>query len=478
MRSGAILGVLKFGTLTGGSAYLIIGLLAALEASAFVGLFVPGEVGVLAGGYIAYEGRAELVPMMIVATLGAIIGDSIGYEIGRRLGGSIRRSRLGVKVGEERWTRAEEYLTVKGGRAVFFGRFIGVLRALVPALAGVSRMPYRKFLFWNALGALMWGPSLVGLGYLAGGSYRRVEHYAGRAGWVLLVLVVMFGGVAALGRWVSRHPERVRAFGQRVLARPIPSRIHRRYHTQLGFVARRLRPGRAVGLALTLQLIALGLAGWAFGSLVQDVVSGNGTARFDMPVTRRVLEGRVGWLTTAMSTVTQLGSSAVLITLVVMVGLIVWRVTGNWTPLIILVTGVVGAVLLSDVVKPLVGRNRPALLGAWHADGYAFPSGHATQSVVGYGGLAYLAAGWFRTWSAKVAVWTLALALVLLIGVSRVYLGFHWTTDVLGGYALGAVWLAALLVTTSALQGALHRQPAAPPDEQESVDSSARREIA
>lgn len=456
MRSGAVLGLLKFGTLAGGSAYLIIGLLAALEASAFVGLFVPGELGVLAGGYIAYEGRASLIPMMIVATVGAIVGDSIGYEIGRHLGGSIRRSRFGVRVGEERWARAEQYLAVKGGRAVFLGRFIGVLRALVPALAGVSRMRYRKFLFWNALGALAWAPSLVGLGYLAGKSYKRVEHYAGRAGLVLLVLFVMIGGVAALGRWVSRHPDRVRAFGQRVLARPMPSRIHRRYHGQLGFVVRRLKPGQAVGLALTLQLIALGLAGWAFGSVLQDVVSGN-ALHFDMPLTRNLLERRVDWLTSVMSTVTHLGGAAVLIPMVSVVGLLAWRASGSWAPLIILLTGVLGAILLSDVVKPLVGRNRPPLPGVMPGDGYAFPSGHATQGVAAYGGLAYLAAGWLRTWTGKVAVWTLAVAVVLVIGFSRVYLGLHWTTDVLGGYALGAAWLAAVLVTTSAVQGARNR---------------------
>jgi undecaprenyl-diphosphatase len=478
MRSGAILGLLKLGTLAGGSAYLIIGVLAALEASAFVGLFVPGEVGVLAGGYIAYQGRASLIPMMIVATAGAIIGDSIGYEIGRHLGASIRRSRFGAKVGEERWAKAENYLAVKGGRAVFFGRFIGLLRALVPALAGVSKMRYRKFLFWNALGALIWAPTLVGLGYLAGSSYKRVEHYAGRAGLVLLALAVMIGGVAALGRWVSRHPERVRAFGQRILARPIPGRIHRRYHAQLGFVVRRLKPGRAVGLALTLQLIALGLAGWAFGSVVQDVVSGD-AGRFDMDLTKNLLERRVGWLTTVMSAVTHLGGAAVLVPLVVVVGLVARRFSGSWAPLVILVVGVVGGILLSDVVKPLVGRNRPALPGAMHGDGFAFPSGHATQSVAAYGGLAYLAAGWFRTWAAKVAVWTMALALVLVIGFSRIYLGLHWTTDVLGGYALGAAWLAAVLVTTSAVQGALGRHTPPPPGgEEATVGSAARGEIA
>jgi len=446
------------GSLAGPSAYIVVAVLAALEASAFVGLFVPGELGLLIGGYIAYQGRAGLVPMMIFAAAGAVVGDSLGYELGRHLGPSIRRSRLGRRVGEERWAQAENYLARRGGRAIFLGRFIGVLRALVPALAGASRMPYRRFLFWNSLGGLIWAPGIVGLGYLAGRSYRRVEHYAGRVGLVLLAFVVVVAAVAWLGRWVANHPAEVRAFGNRLLAHRWIGRVYRRYRGQLVFVARRLKPGQALGLALTLQLVALGLAGWAFGSVVQDVITGDGSARIDAPITRSLVNHPVAWLTTTMKTVTDLGQIVVLAVAVLVVGLVARRRRQGWLPLLILGLALVGAVALTDVVKPLVGRVRPDMGPLTRGDGFAFPSGHATQSAAVYGALAYLAAGWSRTWKSKVLAWTLALLIVLLVGFSRVYLGLHWATDVLGGYALGAVWLAAVLVTTSAIRGAWHRR--------------------
>lgn len=448
----------SLGSLAGPSAYLAVAVLAALEASAFVGLFVPGELAMLIGGYIAFQGRAGLVPMMIFAALGAIVGDSLGYELGRHLGPSLRRSRLGRRVGEERWERAEQYVTTKGGRAVFLGRFIGVLRALVPAMAGVSRMPYRRFLFWNALGGIIWAPGVVGLGYLAGRSYRRVEHYAGRAGLVLLLLAAMVAAVAGIGHWVANHPAEVRAFGHRVLDRPSIARIHRKYRAQLVFVARRLKPGQALGLALTLQLIALGVAGWAFGAVVRDVIAGSGATRLDAPITRSLIEHRVAWLTTVMRGFTDLGGLALLGAVVLVVGLVARRMSRRWLPLLILVLALAGAVALTDVVKPLVGRVRPTVGPLVAGGGFAFPSGHAVQTVAVYGALAYLVAGWVRTWKSKVAAWTLALGLVLLVGFSRVYLGVHWTTDVLGGWALGAVWLAAVLVTTSAIRGAWHRR--------------------
>jgi len=465
-------------SLAGPSAYLVVGVLAALETAAFVGLFVPGELAMVIGGYLAFDGRAELVPMIVFATIGAVIGNSIGYEIGRRLGPSIQRSRLGKRVGEERWERAQTYLKARGGKAVFWGRFIGVLRALVPALAGASRMPYRRFLFWSALGAALWAPSFVLIGYAAGRSYRRVEHYAGQAGLLLLALIVMVGGIAALGHWVSRNPERVRAWTDRQLARPLPARLGRRFHAPLVFAVGRLRPGQVLGLALTLQLVALGLAGWAFGSLVQDVLTGRGAARIDAPITRAILERRVGWLTSAMHSFSDLGAVFLLVLAALAVGLPARRLAGSWLPLIILGLALAGSVALADIVRPLVGRGKPAMAGIAAGGGFAFPSDHATQAIAVYGALAYLAAGWLRTWSAKVAVWTGAVMLVLLIGFSRVYLGRHWATDVLGGYALGAVWLAAVLVTISAVQGIWRRHQLNPSRGDEPAPATASRDVA
>lgn len=158
--------------LAGPVACLVVAVLAALEASAFVGLFIPGELALLTGGYIAHQGNASLGLMMGAAAAGAIAGDSLGYEIGRRFGPALQASRLGRKVGAERWQRAEAYLGAKGGRAVFAGRFVGVLRALVPAVAGATRMPYRRFLAWNALGAIIWAP---GTPWLRGGLQQSVS---------------------------------------------------------------------------------------------------------------------------------------------------------------------------------------------------------------------------------------------------------------------------------------------------------------
>lgn len=441
-------------------AYVVVGVLAALEASAFVGLFIPGELALLAGGYIVQQGHARLGVMVLVAALGAIVGDSIGYEIGRHLGGRLRTGRVGRHIGEERWVRAEAYLEAKGGRAIFLGRFIGLLRALVPALAGAARMPYRRFLGWNAAGAVIWAPGVVILGYVAGSSYQRVEHYAGRASLLLLIMVASIVGVVAAARWIGANHAQLGARVTRLLDRPPIERFRRRYRAQLAFLSRRLTRGGAMGLSLTIQLGLLALGGWAFGVVLQDVLGHDDLARFDRPITTYVVDHRAAWLTTTMRGVTALGTVAVLIPLVVLTGLAARIRRRTWAPLATLLATQGGSIALYRVIKQLVGRPRPAI-GPVVAtgSGYGFPSGHATQAMAVWGALALLMIPTLASMTAKVAAGAVVAIIVLLVGASRVYLGVHWTTDVLGGWVLGALWLTAVQVARRSLIGSPRDPP-------------------
>ncbi|HEX2382386.1 MAG TPA: DedA family protein [Acidimicrobiales bacterium] len=169
--------------------YLLLFVLCLLEASAFVGLFIPGETALLIAGVLAQEGRMSLALCIVVAVFGAVLGDTLGYEIGRHVGPRLRSSWFGRKVGEPRWDRAHDYVHHRGGFAIFFGRFIGVLRAVVPAIAGDARMRYRDFVVWNVLGALVAIPAVILVGYVAGSSYQAVEARIGQASYLLLALV-------------------------------------------------------------------------------------------------------------------------------------------------------------------------------------------------------------------------------------------------------------------------------------------------
>jgi membrane-associated protein len=171
-------------------AYLVVGFLAFAEAAIFIGFVLPGETAVVLGGVLANRGQVGLVQMIVVVVLAAIIGDSVGYEVGRKYGHRVLQ--LGVlQKRAAALERAEAYLRAKGGRAVFLGRFTAFLRAVMPGLAGTAKMHYPRFLAFNAAGGIVWGTGFVLLGYLAGASYERIEKVAGRASTALVVVIVL-----------------------------------------------------------------------------------------------------------------------------------------------------------------------------------------------------------------------------------------------------------------------------------------------
>ncbi len=175
-----------------GLALLLVFLLPALEASAFVGVVLPGEIGVILGGVLANQHKLALAAVLAAAIAGAVIGDSIGYWVGKRYGEALLSKIPNRVLKPEHVTRSEETIRKLGGKAVFVGRFTAALRALVPGMAGMSRLPYSRFLAWNVLGGVLWATAFVVLGYLAGSQYQRLEHYANLIGLALLVAVVAF----------------------------------------------------------------------------------------------------------------------------------------------------------------------------------------------------------------------------------------------------------------------------------------------
>jgi membrane-associated protein len=186
-------------TLHGLPAYALVGGLAFAEAALFVGFVLPGETAVLLGGVLANRHQVSLPVIAAVAVLAAIVGDSVGYEVGRYFGTRLLRTRIFARY-RDRLERGQQALRDKGGRAVFVARFTAFLRAVMPGLAGTARMPYRRFLAFNAAGGLIWALGFTLLGYLAGASYHTVEEVAGRASAAILALLVLTGIVVVVIR--------------------------------------------------------------------------------------------------------------------------------------------------------------------------------------------------------------------------------------------------------------------------------------
>lgn len=203
---------------------------------------------------------------------------------------------------------------------------------------------------------------------------------------------------------------------------------------------------RHLGALLIGLLGVLVLGGWLVGSAVEAVTGGGDRIRLDGPVSRVIVEHRADGLTTMFRAVTILGDRPILVPLVLVVGLTLGFRRRSWAPLAFLVAVQLGSIILYNAVKALVARPRPSIGPVVaSATGYGFPSAHATQAAAVWGALAVLALRSLADRWARRAVTVAATALVVLIGVSRLYLGVHWATDVVSGWALGALWLAGLV---------------------------------
>jgi membrane protein DedA with SNARE-associated domain/membrane-associated phospholipid phosphatase len=487
--------------LHGFAALAVVFAMPALESSAFVGFVFPGEIAVVLGGVLAFNHRVNLYAVIAAAVAGAVIGDSIGYAVGRRWGNRLLEGPLSRFIRADHAERAKQYLVKRGGRAVFLGRFTAALRVMVPGLAGMSGVPYGRFAISNMLGGTVWAIAFVLLGYGAGASWRTVAKTARNASLLLLGVIIVVVMVVGVARWVSHHPEQIRARLRWVGRLPGVRWARRRFDRQLSWLARRVRPSGALGLSLTAGFAATLLLGTGFAVLA-NIVAGPGTQRHvDRPVLDWLVQHRSPTFTQAMKVVTALASTPIVLPLVAVGGLVLWAASrrsiprrtegagawragsrgaafrgagtagvadrgsrgprragtaggGTWgspRAALTLAAAFGGAWALSGLMKSLVARPRPPVAVRLVAtSSWSFPSGHATQAIAFYGCAAALTAATTNRWSTKATVWAGAVLVIVAIGFSRLYLGVHWVTDVLGGYALGAVWLGLLLIVIRA----------------------------
>ena len=176
--------------LNGTMVFVVVAALVFAEAAIFFGFIFPGETAVILGGVVASDGRINVVELAALVVVAAIAGDSVGYAVGHRWGERV----LELKLLEHRRGgihRALALLASRGALAVFIARFTAFLRAVMPGLAGMSRLRYRTFLFANALGGIVWGISFTVLGYALGSAYHKAEKYAGWVSTALLIAIVL-----------------------------------------------------------------------------------------------------------------------------------------------------------------------------------------------------------------------------------------------------------------------------------------------
>ncbi len=445
--------LVHFVRLIGPWGYLAVFVVVTLECQALLGLFLPGESFVLAGGFLAGRGVFDPVTLAVVISLAAVLGDSLGYRLGGALGFDwlARHGRvLGVR--RENLERVGAFLARRGDKAILASHFMHILRALLPFFAGASRMRYRRFLVLDAAGCVAWASVLVALGYLAGESWRVLAKWAGRAGEVVGGTCLLAIALFWFWRWLLRHEDAITRGWMELAGHPRLMSLRRRFAPQLAFLRDRFSPQGYMGLQLTVGLLLLVVASWMFGGIAEDVVEGDPLTLVDRRVAMWLNGRTTPGMLSVMSAFSHLGSYKLVLAIAVPAALVLaWK--RRWYPLLALVLVLPGGLFLGVLLKLAFHRSRPDFGGPMAIfHGYGFPSGHAMAATLLYGLLAAFSVQSFRSWRWRLGAVIGAILLVLLVAFSRLYLGAHYLSDVLGGVAAGAAWLMLCLIAVSTLR--------------------------
>jgi membrane protein DedA with SNARE-associated domain/membrane-associated phospholipid phosphatase len=426
--------------------YLLVGALAFLETGAFVGLIAPGEFTVMLGGAVAGQGDISLPVILAITWLCAFAGDSLSFMLGARLGrGFLVRHGKRFRITENRLEQVEDYFSRYGGRTILIGRFIGLVRALAPFIAGSSRLPYRNFAPFSILGTGLWSTGLILVGYFAAQSLDTVTKVVGKG---LFVFAIVVGVVVALYlafRFLRDPANRgriVEEMEKRRALRPLLA-LGRRLRPQFQFLGRRLTPG-GLGLELTSLLAALSVGLFVLIAYWTVVAGDPGPTPGDHTAYDVANDLQADWLVHVVKVITYLGSGWVVIPLAVLAA-IALAARRYWLELWALVVGMTLTFLLVPEIKGLTDRPRPPdSLVSVH--GSAFPSGHAAQSTL-YTWLAItLALRVVPGIKRRSLVIGAGILLTGLIGLTRVYLRVHWLSDVTSGWALGVSCFSAVAI--------------------------------
>jgi membrane protein DedA with SNARE-associated domain/membrane-associated phospholipid phosphatase len=417
--------------------YLLVGALAFLETGAFIGLVAPGEFTVLLGGAVASQGDVSLPLIIAVTWLAAFAGDSVSFLLGARLGREfLVRHGERIRITEERLKQVEGYFARYGGRTILIGRFIGLVRALAPFIAGSSKLPYRQFAPYSILGTGLWSIALILLGYFFAQSLDTVTNAVGKG---LVVFGIVVGIVVAL--IVAYRFLRVPANRRRLVAemesrrglRPLLA-LGRPLRPQFEFLGRRLTPG-GLGLEFTTLFAVLSVALFVLIAYWSVVAGDPGPTPGDRTALDAAHDLQAGWLTDVAKAITVLGSGWVTYPLAAIAAVIL-AVRRKWMEFWALALGMTLTSALVPEIKTWTDRPRPPdpLVSV---DGSAFPSGHAAQATL----YTWLAVTFALRVVPGITRRSLVIAggmlLTALIGLTRVYLRVHWLSDVSAGWALG-----------------------------------------
>lgn len=435
------------GSTLGTWTYLLVGLACFLESGAFVGLFIPGETVIVVGGMVAAQGKIDIVLLIAIVWVASVAGDLLSFALGHRLGRDfLVKHGSGVGITQERVHQVERFYDRHGGKAVFLGRWVGLVRAISPFVAGSSEMPLRRFVPSDVLAAGAQGTLHALIGFIFWRSLDKVLAIAKKGALALGATIVFVVALVVAVRWLrvpdNRHTlaawfaahERTPVLGVAIRGGRAAGR---RLAGPARFAWERLTPGE-LGLELTTLLAVAAVGSFVFFGYLIVLNPVTTLTAGDLRGVRWSQALQAPWLTDVAKALTLLGTplagAAVAVTAIVLLARR-HRLEG-----LALLGGFALTYAGVHVTKAAVERPRPAD-ALVHASGSAYPSGHAVYAI-GWIAVAVALRHAFPQLAVRAALLVGGILIAVVVGLTRIYLRAHWFSDVAGGWGLGSMCFA------------------------------------
>jgi undecaprenyl-diphosphatase len=436
-----------------GLVYWFMLLVSFLESFAFVGLVIPGSSLIVFAGVLASQKIIKLGSLIVAVAVGGILGDAASFYLGKR---GVKLFSLNNKIFKTEYLKkGEDFFLKHGNRSVIFARFFGPIRPVVPFVAGMFKMPSRKFFLYNVISACISAPLYVCLGYFLGGASGQAERVIGRVGILLLIIFIFLAGVFYFKKNISRMGQdfftQLSVFLKTIFKTLGQSfrRVDfvRRPHRGINFLKQRVTTKKLTGLPLSVFLVLIIITMLFWVGILKEIIISPSVIRVDADISEALVGAREKNVVIFFRTVSYLGSVFVLPFVVLVSSVLLWikKKYQFIVPYIFCSVFGTGMILF---LKSITGRPRPSIAPVYQERLFSFPSLHSFGAVLIYGFLAYVFISLTKKWQQKINVAFWVFLLILLIGFSRIYLGVHFFSDVIAGYILGILWLAIGINTT------------------------------
>lgn len=426
--------------------YWVVFFISLLESIAFIGFLIPGTLFLVLVGFLTNQGVLNVANVIWFAILGAVLGDAISFYLGWR---GISWFNTTNKLFNPKYlVLGEKFFAKHGGKSVFLGRFVGPIRSVIPFIAGALKMKLKDFFLWNIASAILWSMAYVFLGLFFGQAWQAIEIWVTRIAIFITCLILALVALYLFIRWLmSDNGKRVLALikslwfsvKQAILSNAELQTFVRDHSSFFNFFYRRLNWERFHGLPFTLLFLFAIYIIFVFLGLTENIINSDSIVVIDVHLVNFLARFRDPWLLQFFSSITLLGKWWLIAIFTFIVSLFLWYKKKQlylW-PLWLALGGSEFFVYLA---KKIVHRPRP-LNAFLIEDTFAFPSGHASVAMVFYGLLAYIIMRYITKWRSRLNLAFLVSSLIIAIGFSRLYLGVHYLSDVLGGYLVGLFWL-------------------------------------